>query len=147
VKPGQGLVEGLRPLGVARGIEHEHHHAGNLQCLLRAVHQHPVHQPALLMQSRGVQKNDLSVRIGQNAGDLVARGLGLGRDNGYLLPQQGVEQGRFTRIGRPGQDGEAAATFSVLHESPHGRGRGPAGWLAGHDTARSRSISLPTHAV
>ncbi len=64
-----------------------------------------------LMQTRGVEKNDLTVRFIENPQYPVASGLGLGRDDGYLLAEQAVEQGGLTGVGGAYQGDQAADGF------------------------------------
>ena len=56
-----------------------------------------------------VEEEDLRVGLGDDAEDLVARGLRLGRDDGEFLPQQPVEQRGFARVGAADHGHVAAA--------------------------------------
>ena len=52
-----------------------------------------------LVDTRGIQEHDLATRILAHAGNAIAGGLGLVRDNRDLLPDQPVEQRGLARIG------------------------------------------------
>ena len=54
-----------------------------------------------LEDARSVEKDELIVAARFNARNAVARGLGLGRNDGDLLSQNAVEQGRFSHVGAP----------------------------------------------
>ena len=62
---------------------------------------------------RRVQKHKLILSLGQDAGDTVAGGLRLGGNDGYLLPQHGVEQGGFSHVGTPHQ-GDKTGFFHTI---------------------------------
>ena len=64
-----------------------------------------------LVEARGVQQHKLGVAPVDNGGDAVAGGLRLVRDDGDLLPHQGIGEGGLARVG-PAADGNHSA---LLH--------------------------------
>ena len=86
--------------GKGRGIGQEEHHVGLAQAFQGDPYHLPVEQFPGLVQARGIEHDDLVVRPGDDTQDPVAGGLGPGSDDGDLLAQVAVEQGRFAGIGR-----------------------------------------------
>ena len=71
-------------IGDQHGAVHIPHRVGHL-------FNHIVPQLILrLVQAGGIDKDQLHLALGQNAGDAGAGGLGLVRDDGDLLPHQKV---------------------------------------------------------
>src|SRR5260370_4452428 len=65
------------------------------------------------MQARRVDKNDLSLRLGHNSLDAVARRLRFGGDNRDLLPDQAIHERGLPGIG-PSYDGHKSGPKSPL---------------------------------
>ena len=76
---------------------------------------HIVPQPgAGPVEARGVHEHELGVPPVHHAADAVPGGLGLGGDNGDLLPHQGVGQSGFAHVG-PAGNGDHGGFLDLVH--------------------------------
>ena len=85
--------------GHLRDINHEQNHIGVGDALGSRLNHELSQLVARLMDTGRVHEDDLGVGPSQDAAQTMAGGLRLGRDDGYLLPQPGVDEGRFTHVG------------------------------------------------
>ena len=94
---------------------HQQHHAIHVRHGLAHHLHHVVAQTSAgLVQTGGVHKDELGVTPVEHRTDAVTGGLGLGGDNGDLLPHQGVGQGGLAHVGAA-HDGDNSAFLDLRH--------------------------------
>lgn len=98
------LGAGARP-----AIDHHQDQVGVRSAFPRSRHHRPVEAAAGRKDAGCVDKDDLRVALDRDPHQPGPRGLRLGADNGDLLPDQCVDEGRFARIGRADNGNMAAA--------------------------------------
>jgi hypothetical protein len=100
-----------------RGIHQEQNDIGVLQCLLYGTHHGTMQQVLRLDHTRGVEEDHLRLFLVENTQHPVTGGLGLGGDDGELLPQKRVEQGGLPYVG-PTDDGHVSGPMVRGNMSP-----------------------------
>jgi hypothetical protein len=101
----------LRP--EAQRLDHEEREVGIARRLGGAAVEPAMQRaPRLRLLPGRIDEDVLAVRLREDPGDEVARGLRLGRDDGNLLADQAVEQARLAGVGTPGDADRAAAMRS-----------------------------------
>lgn len=96
--------------GGGRGarVHHEQDHVGIAQRVYSYLDHESAQRRARVMNTWRVHKDDLLVRLGEDAQLAQAGGLRLGADNGELLAEDGVHQRGLAHVGPP-DDGDEAA--------------------------------------
>ena len=112
---GQIPVQKFRVPDVKMGIQNGHDHVRLTEALPDRLDHGFAQTAAHLGQARRIHKDDLGLLVSENAYDLIARGLGFGRDNGHFLAQQGVQQRGFSGIGRAHERHPAATIGMIRH--------------------------------
>ena len=97
------------------GVQHGHDDVGLAKALPHGLDHGLAQAAAHLRQAGSVHEDGLGIVVRQDAHDLVAGGLGLGRDDGHLLAHEPVQQRRFAGIGRPHERDPAATVILTVH--------------------------------
>ena len=101
------------------GLRQPDHHVGLVQGGEGRLHQGLVQGPFGVNDSGSVQEEQLRLRQVDDTQQAKARGLGLGRSDGQLVPHQPVQQRGFAHVGIA-DEGDVAAferfrfSFSVF---------------------------------
>ena len=97
------------------GLRQPDHHVGLVQGREGRLHQGLVQGPFGVNDSGSVQEEQLRLRQVDDTQQPKARGLGLGRSDGQLVPHQPVQQRGFAHVGIA-DEGDVAAfeRFSVF---------------------------------
>ena len=100
-----GAPAGRPELDAARGVHQHKDEIARFQSLVDLLQHAAAKLRAGLVHAGRIDENDLRGRMPalscgdfNDAGDAVARGLRLGRDNGHLFAGEGVEQGAFAHV-------------------------------------------------
>jgi hypothetical protein len=100
------------------GLDQEQDHVGRRQRVRDGLVQRLVQRVRMAgLEARGVDVDELGVVAGLDAGDAVARGLGLARGDRHLGADQHVHQGRLAHVGTA-DDGDIAAAESAEGAAP-----------------------------
>ena len=97
------------------GVQHGHDDVGLAKALPHGLDHGLAQTAAHLRQAGRIHEDGLGIVVRQDAHDLVAGGLGLGRDDGHLLAHEPVQQRRFAGIGRAHERHPAATVILTVH--------------------------------
>ena len=87
------------------GLDNEHHAVNVRHALAHDLHHVVAQTVARLVKTRRIHEDELRVAAVDDGADAVARRLGLVRDDGDLLAQQGVCERGLADV-RPSADGD-----------------------------------------
>ena len=107
-------LQKFRLADVEMGVQHQHDDIGLTKALPYGLNHGFAETAAHLRQARRIHEDGLRVIVGQNADDLIARGLRFGGHDGDFLPEQSVQQCGLARVGRPHEGDPAAAMRRLL---------------------------------
>jgi hypothetical protein len=96
----------LLELYAASSVDQDENQVTGLKRFVNLLQHTPIKLRASLVNAGSIDKNDLRRRMlplasrhFHDAGDAVARCLRLGRDNGHLFPDEGIQQGALAHVG------------------------------------------------
>ena len=91
--------------------------------ILHLLHHVPAQGILGLQKAGGINKHQLGLPFGEDAGDSGAGGLGLLGDDGYLLPHQAVQEAAFAGVGLAHQGDKSGTGAAHIHP--------PLSWVSG----------------
>ncbi len=106
-----------------RGVEHRHHHVDVLEGVADLFVETVAEGRARTVETRGVDEDRLEPRPVQDAAHRSSRGIGPGRGDGDLGPEDLVDQGRLADVGPTDDRDESRPQRVVGHVTPVGRPR------------------------